>query len=125
MRRVALLRHRFFTIAMADSARHLRLTDEALRLAAELWARSRREGRPTSASLDLDVDLILAAQDLTYETGSELVAGTTNFRHLQPYLWSGAPQIHSSIFFGCTSSKNMAERVGCGLLLGGNDGFSL
>ena len=75
---------RLHAFVMSDVRRYLHLTDEALRLAAELWARTRREGRPTSTTLDLDIDVILAAQALTYETGSELVVVTTNTRNLQP-----------------------------------------
>ncbi len=39
-----------------DSTRYLALTDEALRLAAELWAKARQQGHPTSPTLDLDID---------------------------------------------------------------------
>src|SRR2546426_7626869 len=38
-----------------DADRYLALTDRALRLAAELWARARQQGRPTSSDLDLDI----------------------------------------------------------------------
>ena len=38
-----------------DSNRYLALSDEALRLAAELWAQARQQGRPTSSALDLDI----------------------------------------------------------------------
>jgi predicted nucleic acid-binding protein len=34
----------------AASGRYLPLTDDALRMAAELWAKSRREGRPTAGA---------------------------------------------------------------------------
>ena len=34
-----------------DSNRYLALTDEALRLAAELWAKARQQGRPTPPRL--------------------------------------------------------------------------
>lgn len=34
----------------ADPARYLMLTDEVLRLAAELWARARQAGRPTAGT---------------------------------------------------------------------------
>ena len=77
---------RLDAFVMSDVRRYLHLTDEALHLAAELWARSRREGRPTSTTWDLDIDVILAAQALTCETGSELVVVTTNPRHLQPFV---------------------------------------
>ena len=70
----------------AEPNRYLPLTDEALRLAAELWAKTRQEGRPTAPPLDLDVDVILAAQALTLRSGSEPVVVTTNPRHLQPFV---------------------------------------
>lgn len=79
-----LLRLDAFT--QADPHRYLRLSDAALRLAAELWAKARQQGRPTSAALDLDVDVILAAQALTLHTASEVVVVTTNPRHLKPFV---------------------------------------
>jgi predicted nucleic acid-binding protein len=75
-----------------DSNRYLALTDEALRLAAELWAKARQQGRPTSPTLDLDIDVILAAQALTLGVEAEVIVVTTNPRNLRQFvdarLWS-------------------------------------
>ena len=64
-----------------DPSRYLAVTDEALRFAAELWARSRQQGRPTSPETDLDIDVILAAQALVFGAGAEVIVVTTNPRH--------------------------------------------
>jgi len=72
----------------SDADRYLPLTDQALRLAAELWAQTRRGGRPTAEALALDVDVILAAhaQALTLKANSEILVVTTNPRHLRPFV---------------------------------------
>jgi predicted nucleic acid-binding protein len=70
----------------ADSNRYLARSDEALRLAAELWAAARQQGRPTSSALDLDIDVILAAQALALGVGAEVIVVTTNPRHLRQFV---------------------------------------
>ena len=77
---------RLDAFVQADPSRYLHLTDAALRLAAELWARTRQEGRPTASASDLDVDVILAAQALSVNAGGEVVVVTTNPRHLRPFV---------------------------------------
>ena len=78
----------------ADPYRYLSLNDTALRLAAGLWAQTRQQGRPTSPALDLDIDVILAAQALTLNNNARCSVITTNPRHLRPFvdakLWSEA-----------------------------------
>ena len=69
-----------------DSNRYLALSDEALRLGAELWATARQQGRPTSSALDLDIDVILAAQALALGVGVEVIVVTTNPRHLRQFV---------------------------------------
>jgi predicted nucleic acid-binding protein len=69
-----------------DPNRYLTLTDEALRLAAELWARARQQGRPTSPAPDVDIDVILAAQALVLDVGAEVIVVTTNPRHLSQFV---------------------------------------
>lgn len=69
-----------------DPYRYLALTDEALRLAAEVWARARQQGRPTSPALDVDIDVILAAQALVLGVGAEVIVVTTNPRHLRQFV---------------------------------------
>jgi len=65
------------------SNRYIPLTDEALQLSAELWAKARQEGRPTADSKELDVDVILAAQVLSFGApASDVVIATTNTKHL-------------------------------------------
>ncbi|HEY1950058.1 MAG TPA: hypothetical protein VGG97_23815 [Bryobacteraceae bacterium] len=67
--------------------RYLPLSDEALRLAAKLWAQSRREGRPTADSNALDIDVLLAAQALSFSTDpAGVVIATTNPKHLSPFI---------------------------------------
>ena len=67
--------------------RYLPLSDNALRLAAELWATARQRGRPTADVKDLDVDVILAAQALSFGPGSSNVTVvTTNLRHLSQFI---------------------------------------
>ena len=72
--------------AFTDAApgRYVPLSDEALRLAAELWAKSRLQGRPAADAKALDVDVILAAQALSF--GAPVVIATTNAKHLAPFV---------------------------------------
>jgi predicted nucleic acid-binding protein len=83
---------RLDSFVQIDPNRYLALTDEALRLAAELWAKARQQGRPLATMLDLDIDVILAAQALTLGVGAEVIIVTTNPRHLRQFvdarLWS-------------------------------------
>jgi len=69
-----------------DPSRYLALNDEALRFTAELWARARQQGRPTSPTLDLDIDVILAAQALLFAAGAEVIVVTGNLRHLRQFV---------------------------------------
>jgi predicted nucleic acid-binding protein len=63
------------------------ITTEAMLLAAELWADSRRAGLPTSSPESLDGDCILAAQAL-WAAGSEgvVMVATDNPDHLGRFL---------------------------------------
>ena len=70
----------------AHPGRYLVLTDQALRLAAELWARARQQGRPTAGAAALDVDVLIAAQVLTFAGSSEVVVATTNPKHLAQFI---------------------------------------
>ena len=67
--------------------RYLPLSDEALQLAADLWAKARQQGQPTADSKDLDVDVILAAQALSFGPApSDVVIATSNAKHLSRFI---------------------------------------
>ena len=71
----------------AATGRYLPLSDEALRLGAELWAQSRQSGRPTSNPGDLDIDVLIAAQALSFGSPAfEITVVTTNAKHLSQFL---------------------------------------
>ena len=60
------------------------LTPEALLLAAEFWAQTRRSGKPTAADSALDGDVILCAQAAAItRLGHDTVIATTNVKHLE------------------------------------------
>jgi hypothetical protein len=56
------------------------------RLAADLWARSRQEGRATADAKALDIDVIIAAQALTFAAASEVTVATSNPKHLAQFV---------------------------------------
>lgn len=60
-------------------------------LAAQLWAKARKEGRATADPKALDGDVILAAQArfLMANEGNEVIIATTNVRHLSQlhHIW--------------------------------------
>ncbi|MEG4216815.1 hypothetical protein QUA27_15595 [Microcoleus sp. Pol14C6] len=63
------------------------LTTEVMLLAAQLWADSRKRGRPTAEPNALDWDVILAAQAiLEASEGNEVVIATTNVGHLSQFI---------------------------------------
>ena len=77
---------RLEAFASTTPGRCLPLSDEALRLAAELWAKARQQGRPTADAKDLDIDVILAAQALSFGPApSDVVVATSNSKHLSQF----------------------------------------
>ena len=63
------------------------LTTDAMLLAAEHWARSRRIGRPTGPDHALDGDAILAAQAiLAAGPDDEVIVATKNLGHLGQFV---------------------------------------
>jgi predicted nucleic acid-binding protein len=78
---------RLDAFASRTPGRYLPLTDEALRLAADLWATARQQGRPTADAKDLDIDVILAAQALSFGPApSDVVIATSNAKHLTQFI---------------------------------------
>jgi predicted nucleic acid-binding protein len=78
---------RLQAFASITPGRYLPLSDEALQLAAELWAKARQQGRPTADVKDLDVDVILAAQALSFGPASgDVIVATTNSKHLSQFV---------------------------------------
>ncbi|MBL8227924.1 MAG: hypothetical protein JNL98_05585 [Bryobacterales bacterium] len=85
--------HKTFGLARLDAfvsatpGRYLPLSDEALRLAADLWARARQDGKPTADPKALDIDVILAAQALSFGPApADMIVATTNSRHLSQFI---------------------------------------
>lgn len=79
--------------ALATTLVYLPLTTAAMRLAAEFWARARRQGLATAAGAALDCDVILAAQaSLLSDGDTRVVVATTNVGHLarfvEAHLWN-------------------------------------
>ncbi|HET6251299.1 MAG TPA: PIN domain-containing protein [Tepidisphaeraceae bacterium] len=73
--------------ASARPDRFLPINTPALELAAELWARSRRQGKPTAHPHALDIDVILAAQVLAAGFNpSDFVVATSNITHLSLFV---------------------------------------
>jgi predicted nucleic acid-binding protein len=67
--------------------RKLLLNTADLRLAAELWAKARQQGRPTADVHALDVDVILCAQVLNSSLPQpDVVVATSNTRHLSQFV---------------------------------------
>jgi len=64
---------------------YLPLTTDTMRLAADLWAQSRQQGRPTADPKELDGDVILAAQALLLNL-PDVVVATTNVGHIARYV---------------------------------------
>lgn len=78
---------RLQAFAAARPGRYLPLSDEALQLAADLWAKARQQGRPTANPKDLDVDVILAAQALSFGPAPvDVTIATTNAKHLSQFV---------------------------------------
>ena len=72
--------------AFAGLLGYLPIKTAVFRLAAQLWASARKQGRPTADEASLDIDVILCAQAL--ELGRERydpVIATTNVRHLSRF----------------------------------------
>jgi predicted nucleic acid-binding protein len=66
--------------------RFLSLTDEDLRLAAQLWAQARNPGTPTGDPKELDGDVLIAAQALRLGAAGSVVVATANATHLAQFV---------------------------------------
>ncbi len=66
---------------------YLPLTTDAMLLAADLWAQSRRRGQTTGDPKKLDIDVILAAQALLLPVPlPDLILATANVGHLSQFV---------------------------------------
>jgi len=63
------------------------VTEDVVLRASELWAESRRKGRPTADPLALDADVLIAAQAACLEDeGFDVVVATFNAAHVGRYV---------------------------------------
>lgn len=89
VRRELLRGERFAGIARLDAllrdVEYLPIITSSMKLAAQLWARTRQQGKPTADDRSLDGDVILAAQVLTSGFPHAVVA-TTNVKHLSLFV---------------------------------------
>jgi predicted nucleic acid-binding protein len=68
---------------LKSELQYVAISTEVMLRAADIWATSRREGKPTSDDKALDGDVILAAQMLSARiAGRRLILATSNSRHL-------------------------------------------
>ncbi|MDC0835818.1 PIN domain-containing protein [Geitlerinema sp. CS-897] len=68
---------------LVDRLGYVPISREIMLKAAEFWANSRREGKPTAPDLALDADVILAAQAVSLQRfDNEVIIATTNVKHL-------------------------------------------
>lgn len=72
--------------ALGQTLGYAAITTTAMRLAADLWADARSQGRPTAPPEALDADVILAAQSLSLAPSDDVVVATTNPGHLARYV---------------------------------------
>jgi predicted nucleic acid-binding protein len=90
LKRELLRANKIFSIGRLDqfvsaaTGRYIPLSDGALNLGAELWARSRQQGRPTADEKALDIDVLIAAQALSF--GTDVTIVTTNPKHLSQFV---------------------------------------
>jgi len=80
--------------ALKSTFTFLPITSPAMLLAATLWAQSRQTGLATGDPKKLDIDVILAAQALTFGVpDSDLIVATSNVGHISRFvpaaLWTG------------------------------------
>lgn len=70
--------------SLAERFEYAIIQPQALREAAEFWARLRLDGQPTAHDAALDADCVLAAQAVLYgrQNARDVVVATTNVRHL-------------------------------------------
>ena len=86
VRRSLILEHRVRSLERLDQlaidSGYLPITTECMRLAARLWAQSRRTGRSVGDPKELNADVILAAQ----ATESGAIIATDNVGHLGQFV---------------------------------------
>jgi hypothetical protein len=71
----------------AEPDRFLSVTDSALRLGADLWARARNAGATTADPKELDGDVLIAAQALDLGLPiSDFIIATVNVGHLSLFV---------------------------------------
>jgi predicted nucleic acid-binding protein len=89
VRRELLRMNRTAALARLDAlptvCEYLPITTAAMHRAAQLWAQSRQQGRPTAGETAIDADVILAAQAQMLGV-PEVIIATTNIGHLSRFV---------------------------------------